>query len=40
MSPRFASDDIDEVRERADIIEVVGEHVRLKRMGTSWKGLC
>jgi len=40
MSPRYAADDIDEVRERADIIEVVGEHVRLKRMGTSWKGLC
>jgi DNA primase len=40
VSPRFASDDIDEVRERADIVEVIGEHVRLKRMGTSWKGLC
>ncbi len=40
MSPRYAGADIDEVRERADIIEVVGEHVRLKRMGTSWKGLC
>ncbi len=40
MSPRFAPDDIDEVRERADIVEVIGEHVRLKRGGRQWKGLC
>ncbi len=40
MSPRFAPEDIDLVRERADIVEIVGEHVRLKRAGRSWKGLC
>jgi DNA primase len=40
MSPRYAADDIDEVRERADIVEIVGEHVRLKRAGSSFKGLC
>lgn len=40
MSPKFAASDIDEVRERADIVEIVGEHVRLKRTGTSWVGLC
>jgi DNA primase len=40
MSPRFQSADIDEVRERADIVEIVSEHVRLKRSGRSWKGLC
>ena len=40
MSPRFENDDIDQVRERADIVEVIGEHVRLKRAGRQWRGLC
>jgi DNA primase len=40
VSPRYAADDIDEVRERADIVEVIGEHVRLKRAGSTYKGLC
>jgi DNA primase len=40
VSPRYARDDVDEVRERADIVEVIGEHVRLKRAGRQWKGLC
>ena len=40
MSPRYAPDDIDEVRERADIIEVIGEHVRLRKAGRSYVGLC
>ena len=40
MSPRFANEDIDQVRERADIVEVVSEHVRLRRAGRSYKGLC
>jgi len=40
VSPRFARDDIDEVRERADILEVVGDHVRLKRQGSQFVGLC
>ena len=40
MSPRYAADDIDEVRERADIIELVGEHVRLRKAGRSYVGLC
>lgn len=31
---------IDEIRQRADIIEIVGQHVTLKRSGTSYKGLC
>lgn len=40
MSPKYERDDVDEVRERADIVEVVGEHVRLKRAGRSFVGLC
>jgi DNA primase len=31
---------IDEVRRTADIVQVVSDHVALKKMGASWKGLC
>jgi len=31
---------VDEVRERADIVEVIGEHVTLKRAGKEFKALC
>ncbi len=31
---------VDRVREAADIVEVVGDHVRLKRRGHKWEGLC
>lgn len=31
---------VEEVRERADIVEVVGEHVSLKRSGKEFKALC
>ena len=31
---------VEEVRRVADIVRVISEHVALKKMGTSWKGLC
>ncbi len=31
---------IEELRERVDVVEVVGDHVQLKRSGRSYKGLC
>lgn len=31
---------IDQVRSRADIVEVIGEHVRLKKTGRNYVGLC
>ncbi len=31
---------IAEIRERADIVAVIGEHVQLKKVGASHKGLC
>jgi DNA primase len=40
VSPRFVNEDIDEVRDRADIVEVIGDHVRLRKAGRDWKGLC
>ena len=33
-------DVITRVREAADLVEVVGDHVRLKKRGRSWEGLC
>lgn len=33
-------DKIAEVRDRTDIVAVIGEYVSLKRAGTNWKGLC
>lgn len=37
---RFADDTIEQVRERADIVEVIGTHVRLRRSGRNFMGLC
>ncbi|HEY8232463.1 MAG TPA: DNA primase [Vicinamibacteria bacterium] len=31
---------VEEVRRVADIVRVISEHIALKKMGTSWKGLC
>src|SRR4051812_11010695 len=31
---------IAEIRSRADIVAVIGQHVQLKRAGRNWKGLC
>ncbi|MBK7072893.1 MAG: DNA primase [Myxococcales bacterium] len=31
---------ISEIRARADIVSVIGQHVQLKRAGRNWKGLC
>jgi DNA primase len=28
------------VRESSDIVEIIGEHVKLKRVGTSYRGPC
>src|SRR5690242_9925390 len=33
-------DVITQIRDAADIVVVIGEHVPLKKAGTSWKGLC
>src|ERR1041384_4670547 len=33
-------DVIGQIRDAADIVAVIGQHVQLKRAGTSWKGLC
>jgi DNA primase len=37
---RFGPDKIEEVRARADIVEIVGAQVRLKRAGRNFVGLC
>src|SRR5215472_13536040 len=37
---RFGDDKLEEVRTRADIVEIVGAHVRLRRAGRNFVGLC
>lgn len=37
---RFGDDKIEEVRSRADIVEIIGAHVRLRRAGRNFVGLC
>jgi DNA primase len=36
----LSRDSVDRVREASDIVEVVGEHVRLRRRGRTFEGLC
>ena len=36
----FPDSFVEEVRRTADIVRLISEHVSLKKMGTSWKGLC
>jgi DNA primase len=36
----FPDSFVEEVRRTADIVRVVSEHVALKKVGSSWKGLC
>src|SRR5271155_3594366 len=37
---RYDDNKIEEVRERANIVEVIGAHVRLRRSGRNYSGLC
>jgi DNA primase len=40
VAGRILKDDIDGLRDRADIVAVVGDHTKLKKAGQRWKGLC
>ena len=33
-------DVISQIRDAADIVQVIGQHVQLRRAGRNWKGLC
>ena len=37
---RFSPNKLEEIRARADLIEVLSAHVRLRRAGRNWLGLC
>ncbi|HEU4429587.1 MAG TPA: DNA primase [Myxococcota bacterium] len=37
---RIPADTLNEVRERVDIVDLIGRHVGLKKAGRTWKGLC
>lgn len=32
--------EVEQIKQRLDIVEVIGEYVRLKQSGQNWKGLC
>ncbi len=40
MAIQIPDDKKEEIRQHADIVEVVQDYVKLKRSGRSWKGLC
>lgn len=40
MSSRIADDKINEIRERVDIVDIVGSYLPLKRSGANHSGLC
>ncbi len=40
MPGGFTQQHLDEIRSRVDILEIVGQVVKLKRAGENWKGLC
>src|SRR5579872_997406 len=40
LMARYGDNAIDEVRQRADIVEIIGAHVRLRRTGRNFVGLC
>ena len=37
---RFSDEFLDSLREQADIVGIIGEHVKLKRSGGTWRGPC
>lgn len=37
---RFSNDKIEEVREKSDIVDIISQHVKLKRSGSNYSGLC
>lgn len=37
---RYPDSFIEEVKERSDLLEVIGRHVSLKKQGANWLGLC
>ena len=38
--PRFSDEFLEALREQADIVGIIGEHVKLKRTGGQWRGPC
>lgn len=36
----ITDESVDRVRDAADILQIIGEHVNLKRQGTDWRGPC
>src|SRR5690554_6634738 len=40
MAAKIAQEVIDEIRDSCDIVQLIGDYVRLQKSGKSFKGLC
>lgn len=40
LSERIAEETINEIRQRTDIVDIISEHVQLKKQGRNYLGLC
>ena len=40
MSSRIPQEALDDIRQRVDIVDIIGRYVELKRSGSNFKGLC
>lgn len=40
MPGRIASEDVEQIRDRVDLVEVIGGHTQLRKAGRIFKGLC
>ncbi|GFP38135.1 DNA primase, partial [Candidatus Hakubella thermalkaliphila] len=40
MTPRLADGELEEIRERNDLVALVSEYTRLKKTGKNYSGLC
>lgn len=38
--PKYTKQSLEELKSRIDLVDVIGSHIDLKRMGTSYKALC
>ena len=40
LSSEYMHSDVDLIKERINIVDIVGDYVKLTKSGANWKGLC